>query len=107
MNLRRQTRFAISQLRTSSPGGIATTSVADQLEAHQASSQALGSLEPNDIKRRAKSVLRPVTELSRLALDRNALKKDNRIRPITELARLGMDRWLDAELSTANKLKCK
>ena len=45
-------------------------------------------------------ILKPVTELSRMALDRQALKKDNLVRPLTELARLGMDRWLNSTVMT-------
>ena len=98
-NLRRKTRFAVTHPRTSTPEGIAITSVADKLDSHQTSTQVIGS-QGNSLKikdsKKKKTILRPVTELSRLALDRHELKEDNLVRPVTELARLGMDRWLDS-----------
>ena len=102
-NLRRKTLSPISCPRTSTPRGIAITSVADQLESRQSSLQVMGSSldernESNTIQ--VPPILRPVTELSRMALDRQALKKDNLVRPLTELARLGMDRWLNSTVMT-------
>jgi hypothetical protein len=102
-NLRRPTRFSVSNPRTTIPEGIAITSIADKLESHQhqtsANSQPV-AIDPTPVTEEVRKdkgpMLRPVTELSRLALDRHALKEDNPIRPVTELARLGMDRWLDS-----------
>lgn len=102
-NLRRKTRSPISCPRTSTPRGIAITSVADQLESHHSSLQVAGS----DVTQSGQEplshgvhILKPVTELSRLALDRQALKKETLVRPLTELARLGMDRWLNSTVMT-------
>ena len=50
------------------------------------------------MKKRKKQILKPVTELSRLALDRHAIKEENLVRPVTELARIGLDRWLASEV---------
>jgi hypothetical protein len=104
-NLRRPTRFAVSNPRTSMPEGIVITSIADKLESHQhhnfASSQHVvsdPSPSPKEIRKDKGPMLRPVTELSRLALDRHGLKAETPIRPVTELARLGMDRWLDSKI---------
>ena len=100
-NLRRKSRFSISQPRTSTPDGIAITSVANKLDSHQLSIQEFGSQNLNPTfqgSKKKKPILRPVTELSRLALDMYAIKEDNLVRPVTELARLGMDRWLASEV---------
>lgn len=101
-NLRRRTRAPIACPRTATPRGIAITSVADQLESRH-SSLAPGSELIPSVQEEALGnvqILKPVTELSRLALDRHALKKDNLVRPLTELARMGMDRWLNSTVMT-------
>jgi hypothetical protein len=104
-NLRRPTRFFVSDPRTTMPEGIAITSIADKLESHQHQTLTLcqpvvidPSPAPEEIRKDKGPMLRPVTELSRLALDRHALKADIPVRPVTELARLGMDRWLDSKI---------
>ena len=81
------------------PSGVAITSVADQLDSHLSSMQAASVSMKASVERK-KSVLRPLNELARLALDRRLLKEDNVVRPVTELSRMGMDRWLDAAVMT-------
>ena len=103
-NLRRKTRSPVSTPRTSTPRGIAITSVADQLESRHSSLQAVGSLvAPSAEEPSIVQILKPITELSRLALDRHALKKENLVRPLTELSRMGMDRWLNSTIMTKRR----
>jgi hypothetical protein len=103
-NLRRKTRSPVSSPRTSTPRAIAITSVADQLESHYTSLRAVVSeMIPTQQAASQVNILKPVAELSRLALDRHQLKKDNLVRPVTELARLGMDRWLNSTVMTKRK----
>jgi len=99
-NLRRETRRSVSNPRTSIPEVVAITSVADKFESHYTSTQVLGpgSGSSNSGTTSKQAFLKPMTELSRLALGRHTLKKDGLVRPITRLARLGMEKWLDSSL---------
>ena len=104
-NLRQTTRFSVSNPRTSMSEGMAIASIADKLESRRTSgSSAPVTMDPvpapKEFRRDRNTIMRPVTELSRLALDRHSLKEDNPIRPVTELARLGLDRWLDSKVIT-------
>lgn len=106
--LRQKTSFPLSDPRTSTPEGIAITSVAGRLESHQSSTQVIRpEIDPqqeNNNERRNPSKVKPITELSRLAFDRYTLKEGNRIiRPATELSKMAMDLWLENNLSKGLK----
>lgn len=90
------------------PGGVKITSVADRLGAHVSSTRPVAVETsssddlPESTAKENQVIVRPVTELSRRALDRYTEKHSKLVKPVTELSRLAMDRWLETHVLADN-----